>query len=77
MQNLQNELKTPSEKQGTRVRIPWTKSDTSYKWNDVCAWALEEYGLPGDKYHTHSTVDFMDFYFYDERHAIHFNLRWL
>ncbi len=74
MQNLQNELVTPSEKQGTKVCIPWVRSDTSYKWNEVCAWAIEQYGPPGENYYTHATEDYMDFYFYNERDAIHFNL---
>jgi len=59
---------------GTRVRISW---QTNYKyamWNETCAWAIEKFGLPGDKYETHVTEDYMDFYFVDERDAILFEL---
>ena len=67
--------------QGTKVRIPWTiKNDTKdciNNWNETCAWALEQFGLPGTKFTTHATEDYMDFYFHDERDAIHFSLRWL
>jgi len=45
-------------------------------WNETCAWAIEKFGLPGDKYETHVTEDYMDFYFKNERDAIHFELRW-
>jgi hypothetical protein len=59
---------------GTRVRISW---QTNYKyamWNETCAYAIEKFGLPGDKYETHVTEDYMDFYFTDERDAILFEL---
>ena len=72
MQKLQKELVTHSEKQGTRVRIPWTTS-----WNEASAWAIEQYGLPGDKYQCRMAKDHMDFIFEDECDAIMFNLRWL
>ena len=61
---------------GTRVRISWR---TNYKydmWNETCAWAIEQFGLPGNKFTTDPTVDYMDFYFKDERDAVHFELRW-
>jgi hypothetical protein len=61
---------------GTRVRIPWQPFHDIPTWNETCAWAVEQYGLPGDKYITHPTEDYMDFYFADERDAIHFELRW-
>jgi hypothetical protein len=59
---------------GTRVRIPWQKGDTINNWDETCAWAIEQYGLPGDKFETHATEDYMDFYFKDERDAILFQL---
>jgi len=77
MQNLRNELKTPSVKQGTRVRIPWMKGDTISDWDETCIWAIEQFDLPGGKFYTHMTEDYMDFVFKDERDAIHFSLRWL
>ena len=61
---------------GTRVRIPWQTNHDIPTWNQKCAWAVETFGLPGDKFDTHATEDYMDFYFKDERDAIHFELRW-
>lgn len=58
---------------GTRVRISWIKGDT-IDWNETCAWAIEQFGLPGNKFETHATEDYMDFYFKDERDAILFEL---
>jgi len=77
MQNLRNKLKTPSEQQGIRVRIPWMKGDTISDWDETCIWAMEVYGLPGDKFYTHMTEDYMDFIFKNEKDAIYFSLRWL
>ena len=77
MQYLRNKLKTPSEQQGTRVCIPWMKGDTVSDWDETCIWAIDQFGLPGEKFYTHMTEDYMDFIFKDERDAIHFSLRWL
>lgn len=60
---------------GTRVRIPWKKEDI-IDWNETCTWAIEKFGLPGNKFTTDPTVDYMDFYFKDESDAVHFILRW-
>jgi len=62
---------------GTRVRIPWQKGNTINNWDETCIWAMEQFGLPGDKFTTHATEDYMDFYFDNEHDAIHFSLRWL
>jgi hypothetical protein len=59
---------------GTRVRISWQTHHNHPIWNETCAWAVEKFGLPGDKYETHVTEDYMDFYFVDERDAILFQL---
>lgn len=69
--------KTPSNQQATKVRIPWREGDSITSWNETCAWAIEQFGLPGSRYETHPTADYMDFLFVDDRDAIHFSLRWL
>ena len=59
---------------GTRVRISWESNHKHATWNETCAWAVEQFGLPGDRFETHATEDYMDFYFKDERDAIIFEL---
>ena len=59
------------------VTIPWRLGDTEQKWNETCAWAIEQFGLPGEKYVTHPTKDYMEFLFKNEQDAIMFSLRWL
>lgn len=58
------------------IRIPWQYGDTINDWDQTCAWALEKFGLPGDKFITHPTSEFMDFMFKNKEDAIHFSLVW-
>ena len=66
-----------SNKQVTKVRLDWCDGRSSVEaWNEVCAWAIEQFGLPGTRFTWHPTEDYMDFHFNDEKDAIHFILRW-
>jgi hypothetical protein len=59
------------------VRLEWKdgrKSDTI--WNEICAWAIETFGLPGNRFTWHPHEDYMDFVFKDPRDALIFQLRW-
>jgi len=59
------------------IRIYWTPESKIGYWNECCIWALETFGLPGQKFITHTHEDFMDFIFKNKEDAIHFSLRWL
>jgi hypothetical protein len=55
------------------VRIPWSREhDNEYKWNEVCARAIELFGLPGDRFQTHAYVNHMDFVFQSNKDALMF-----
>jgi hypothetical protein len=55
------------------VRIPWSREyDTIYKWNEVCARAIEMFGLPGDRFTTSANVNYMDFTFNSNKDALMF-----
>lgn len=59
------------------VRIPWVREfDNNYMWNEVCAWAIEYFGLPGDRFQTHANVNYMDFVFKSNKDALVMALRW-
>ena len=59
------------------VRIPWSKDfDNEYKWNEVCAWTIERFGLPGDRFQTSANVNYMDFVFKSNKDALVMALRW-
>ena len=59
------------------VRISWTREyDNDTYWNEVCAWAIEYFGLPGDRFQTHANVNYMDFVFKSNKDALVMALRW-
>ena len=59
------------------VRILWRHNDTIPRWDDVCVWAIEQFGLPGERYTTHPVEDYMDFVFESSKDAVYFTLKWL
>jgi hypothetical protein len=59
------------------VRINWTqKMSEPSRWDDVCIYAIEHYGLPGKNYVTDMSVDRMIWSFKDSKNALMFKLRW-
>ena len=59
------------------VRIAWSREfDNERRWNDVCAWAVEHFGLPGDRFQSHANVDYMDFVFKSNKDALLMALMW-
>jgi hypothetical protein len=60
------------------VRIHWCdKYGEIAPWDKVCVWVLENFGLPGDRFSTHPTEEYMDFIFYNQQDAEIFTLRWI
>jgi hypothetical protein len=60
------------------VRLKWEKGkDTDYYWTEACAWAMEQFGLPGDRYVTSPTTDYMDFLFEHKEDAVLMTLKWI
>jgi len=59
------------------VRISWSREfDDRQRWNDVCAWAIEHFGLPGDRFQSHANVNYMDFVFKSNKDALLMALMW-
>jgi hypothetical protein len=59
------------------VRIAWSREfDNEQRWNDVCAWAIEHFGLPGDRFQSHANVNYMDFVFTSNKDALLMALMW-
>lgn len=60
-----------------KIKLDWKLGqDTDEWWNHVCAWAIEEFGLPGDTYKTELTEDYMIFNFNKKENAALMALRW-
>jgi hypothetical protein len=60
----------------TTVKIKWNSRMTMGWWNECCAWTCEQFGLPGDKYTTTVSPDYMLFTFREDKDAEFFALRW-
>ena len=59
------------------VRISWTRDfDNNTYWNEVCAWAIEYFGLPGHRFQTRANVNYMDFVFKSNKDALLMALHW-
>ena len=49
--------------------------DTISQWDDVCIWAIEIFGLPGERYVTEINVNDMTWWFRSEQDRLMFVLR--
>jgi hypothetical protein len=59
------------------VAVWWRKRmRTISRWDNVCIYAIEHYGLPGCRYITDISADRMIWSFKDPRDALMFKLRW-
>ena len=59
------------------VRISWTmETDNGSYWNEVCAWSIERYGLPGDRFESHANIHYMDFIFKSNKDALMMAIMW-
>ena len=54
----------------TEVRVDWQAGDDIPLWDKKCISVLERFGLPGDKYETEITADYMIFHFDDPEDAL-------
>ena len=58
------------------IQVPWKNPyDHGDRWNELFVWALETYGLNGDRWTYTPTVDYMNFHFPDENDALLFQLK--
>ncbi len=59
-----------------RVQLDWEFGDSASRWDLACIYAVETFGLPGDKYKTELTADWMIFEFDNSKDAMIFAMRW-
>ena len=53
------------------VFIPWESvGDNHPTWNEICARVVERFGLPGGRFHSVPSNQWMAFYFKDEKDAL-------
>lgn len=51
------------------IKVLWENQSNTW-WNETCARIIEHFGLPGNKYTTEITADWMSFFFNDEKEAM-------
>jgi hypothetical protein len=54
------------------VRLSWESKDDNRTWDKACIYAVEKFGLPGNRFECHSNEEWMDFQFVDEKDALMF-----
>lgn len=59
------------------VKIYWKQGDSCADWNEKCIQVMEHFGLPGHKYTTTVTDDYMSFNFNQSEDAVLFKLKCL
>ena len=58
------------------IRVPWQDHHNhGDAWNELLAWTVETFGLPGERVQFHPTANWMDFTFDDEHDALMFQLK--
>lgn len=58
------------------IKVLWTDPyNHGDAWNELLAWTVETFGLPGDKISWHPTEDYMTFDFSNEQDALMFQLK--
>jgi hypothetical protein len=72
---VKSEFKT-DEKYDYPVRLDWENNPHMERWNEVCAWAVEYFGLPGHRYRTEITKDYMIWYFITPEDQLIMTLAW-
>jgi hypothetical protein len=57
------------------VNLSWNLEDGKLNWwNESCAMVVEHFGLPGDRYTTEVSADYMKFFFKTEQDTLMCNL---
>ena len=54
----------------TEIKVPWKDGDSVSDWTEKCTRVLESFGLPGNKYFTSVTEDYMLFSFVEPEDAM-------
>lgn len=58
------------------IEVPWENPyNKKEAWNELLAWTVEVFGLPGERVQFHPTEHWMRFTFDDEKDALMFQLK--
>ena len=57
------------------IKVHWKHDDTIQMWNEKMAWVTEQFGLPGGKWQSEVTSEWMAIYFDDEKDYVFAKLK--
>lgn len=58
------------------VKHYWNHDDTRERWDHMCVWVVEHFGLPGARYTTELSQDWMTWYFNNEQDQLLMTIAW-
>jgi len=58
------------------VTLDWSRRPTMEAWNEICAWTIEHFGLPGIRYQTEVSIERMTWYFRDASDKLIMTVAW-
>lgn len=59
------------------AKVGWSRMyNSELHWNELCAWSVETFGLPGQKFITDTDIDQMTWWFVDPADRAWFCLRY-
>ena len=58
------------------VTLDWYKRPTMEAWNEICAWTIDHFGLPGIRYQTEISTERMTWYFESKQDQLVMIVAW-
>ena len=56
--------------------LDWARRPNDAQWDEICAWTIKHFGLPGICYVTEISAERMTWYFETEQDQLLFTLAW-
>lgn len=66
---MQNQYQYP-------VTLDWDQRPSMQAWNEICAWTIEHFGLPGHRYTTEVGTERMTWYFASQQDQLTMTVAW-
>ncbi len=58
------------------VTLVWNLNPSMQRWDKICVWAVEHFGLPGHRYRTEISTEHMTWFFGTQQDQLIFTLAW-
>jgi len=58
------------------ITLDWARRPSMERWNEICAWTIEHFGLPGIRYQTEVDTASMTWYFQDRKDQLVMTVAW-